>query len=1159
MSKNIRIRTEPNGGDKHLKVQLTQDFDFLEILSLKISQEDAYRNFQSDYGCVVGRVIMNSGVGVPNAKVSVFIPLSDDDSENIELKSIYPYDNITVLNSDGVRYNTLPKDKEGECFTPIGTLPTKREILDNDLLLEVYDKYYKFTTTTNQSGDFMLFGIPVGNHLLNIDVDLSDIGIYSQRPYDFIEQGNPKKLFDSPTKFRGGTNLNNLTQVKNRQVGINVIPFWGEEDDSDIGISRIDVDLNYNIKPKAIFMGSIFGDNEKNSVNKNCRPRRKLGKVCEMGEGGGSIEMLRKDLYGETERFDVDGGRVIDDNGAWAYQIPMNLDYMITDEFGELIPTEDTTRGIPTRARTRFRIGMDNTGGEGRLRTRAKYLVPNNPENYNEIDYEFGDSTTDASFRDIYWNKIYTIKNFIGRFQKNDRLENRNFVGFKDVDDCVGVKNPIPFNTLDTDLNPLYIILCLIITIIVEIVCILNKIISVRVRPFGRFLCFIGCIPMTCPVTGDVIKPCCKCGGNGSKSQLLDCIQISLAEALNVFEFDFYNDWINGSLYSFLLKYKKTKSKKEKFCGGFSENDGGNNGNLVATNLPPNGKISDSESVGIVGEGIVVNYKGDLYYKPITKTKERMYATDIYELGAVFDCDWQSKSNVQEELVGTSYKLPALLDDGSTATAIEPLLFDINCVRIKANTPQSRSIRRICEIGVDIDDETEDSNGNTIDANERIDNEDINDELVRRKLIKLNTPLLLDTPIGEISALFDGDEYEAYRDYITTSGGFKQPYGNSMFFYFGTIPNSTALDLMNGKYFTSCFRKQNNTLVVNGEVSDVTTVEGVDGVINIAVQGGLPPYQYNWSNGQITENLSGLTSGTYTVTVTDTNEPANATTKTFIVSGLQDLQASLDTKNASSPSSENGAVYVSPIVGGIGPYQVTITGPIDNPTINSTIITNDVPYSYTLNNVFPGTFNVSILDSNTPQDSWASATTVNTPAPMVITKLLEEQANCTEADDAKLVFKIVGGTPEYAITLRNLSVIDPNTGNPTIIFNGGSDVISPDLYPTEFVNFNGYEFLDLAPGNYELKVEDSYTLTHTDSSILFSEPAQLELIWNGAFFLNSLVLNNTIIGVSYGLYKDGILQTTVIATSDSINFGFVVTGSYVGTSEFGCNSNVEVV
>jgi hypothetical protein len=59
----------------------------------------------------------------------------------------------------------------------------------------------------------------------------------------------------------------------------------------------------------------------------------------------------------------------------------MNLDYMITDEFGKLIPSEDESRGIPTRARVRFKISMDEGGGTGRLRTRAKYLVPHNPRN----------------------------------------------------------------------------------------------------------------------------------------------------------------------------------------------------------------------------------------------------------------------------------------------------------------------------------------------------------------------------------------------------------------------------------------------------------------------------------------------------------------------------------------------------------------------------------------------------------------------------------------------------------------------------------------------------------------------------------------------------------------------------------------------------------
>ena len=36
MSKEtIRIRTTPNGGDKHISMQIEQKFDFIEILSLK--------------------------------------------------------------------------------------------------------------------------------------------------------------------------------------------------------------------------------------------------------------------------------------------------------------------------------------------------------------------------------------------------------------------------------------------------------------------------------------------------------------------------------------------------------------------------------------------------------------------------------------------------------------------------------------------------------------------------------------------------------------------------------------------------------------------------------------------------------------------------------------------------------------------------------------------------------------------------------------------------------------------------------------------------------------------------------------------------------------------------------------------------------------------
>ena len=319
MSNNtIRIRTTPLGDDKYLKVNLDQEFDFLEVLSLKLSQEDVYREFCSDYGVIAGRITINRGFGIPNARVSIFIPLDNEDKFNPVKKGIYPYENLNDKDSNNIRYNVLPKESEAEnpCFTPVGTFPTKREVLDNDVMLEVYCKYYKFTTTTNHAGDFMIFGVPLGNYTVHLDADISDIGIASQRPYDMISKGASISRFDSTTKFSSGTNLDKLVQIKSLDSGVNVQPFWGDIESYEIGITRLDLDLNYDITPAAIFMGSIYGDKDKHSVNKRCAPRKKLGLLEEQMTNEGTIRMIRKTFNGKTEEFNVDGGEVIDEDGG---------------------------------------------------------------------------------------------------------------------------------------------------------------------------------------------------------------------------------------------------------------------------------------------------------------------------------------------------------------------------------------------------------------------------------------------------------------------------------------------------------------------------------------------------------------------------------------------------------------------------------------------------------------------------------------------------------------------------------------------------------------------------------------------------------------------------------------------------------------------------
>jgi hypothetical protein len=53
--------------------------------------------------------------------------------------------------------------------------------------------------------------------------------------------------------------------------------------------------------------------------------------------------------------------------------------------------------------------------------------------------------------------------------------------------------------------------------------------------------------------------------------------------------------------------------------------------------------------------------------------------------------------------------------------------------------------------------------------------------------------------------------------------------------------------------------------------TNVTTCNGSDGAIDISVSGGSPNYTFAWSNGPVTEDVTGLTAGTYTVTITDAN------------------------------------------------------------------------------------------------------------------------------------------------------------------------------------------------------------------------------------------------------------------------------------------------
>ena len=478
-NKSYRIRTEV-GKDKSIHVKLDRNYDILEIMSLKINQENAYKFHTSNYGVVTGRVIANGGFGVPNAKISVFINIDDEDINDVVKSVLYPYNTTLTTDNDNVRYNLLPDEQVSNCHTIIGTFPEKQYMLDNDNILEIFEKYYKFTTRTNNSGDYMIFGVPTGMQTIHMDVDLSDIGFLSQKPRDMIYKGYHISQFENPNKFKYDTNLNNLTQVISQDITTEVIPFWGESGNGSIGITRCDINVQYKFEPTCVFMGSVVTDSKSNGISRKCIPMPNMGAMDEITTGSGTIEMIRKTPDGNVEEFQIMGTQLIDGDGVWCYQIPMNLDYMMTDEYGNMVPTNDPNKGIPTRTKVRFRISMQEFENNTTNMYQCKMLVPHNPNIYSnncddELDYQFGSSTKEDSFKDLFWNGVYSVKSYIPRIQKGTKWRSEKFTGFKRVN-YYNDKNPIPYNNIRIKLSFIFTIICYLFKMYIRFVGFTNKI-----------------------------------------------------------------------------------------------------------------------------------------------------------------------------------------------------------------------------------------------------------------------------------------------------------------------------------------------------------------------------------------------------------------------------------------------------------------------------------------------------------------------------------------------------------------------------------------------------------------------------------------------------------------------------------------------------------
>jgi SprB repeat len=214
-------------------------------------------------------------------------------------------------------------------------------------------------------------------------------------------------------------------------------------------------------------------------------------------------------------------------------------------------------------------------------------------------------------------------------------------------------------------------------------------------------------------------------------------------------------------------------------------------------------------------------------------------------------------------------------------------------------------------------------------------------------------------------------------------------------------------------------------IIVTATPTSVLCNGSATGTISTTVSGGAPGYTYSWPGGVTTANRSGLTGGTYTVTVTDTRGCTGTASATVAQPTLITATPTITPVNCFGEASGTINLAVS---GGTSPY---------------TYLWNDGVVTQNRTGLVAGTYSVVVTDANGCTRSVSSISVTQPAAALTLTS-----------------------------TVTNITCNGNNNGTATVTPSGGT---TPYTY-----NWNGTPTGDgtatitgLATGNYSVTVTDA--------------------------------------------------------------------------------------
>ena len=183
---------------------------------------------------------------------------------------------------------------------------------------------------------------------------------------------------------------------------------------------------------------------------------------------------------------------------------------------------------------------------------------------------------------------------------------------------------------------------------------------------------------------------------------------------------------------------------------------------------------------------------------------------------------------------------------------------------------------------------------------------------------------------------------------------------------------------------------------------------------------------YIWSNGLISDSISGLSAGIYIIDITNGN--GCIITDSIIITQPSAISTVTSQNNISCDGGSDGSITLN-IFGGITNYTITAAG------LSQTLSGGISTYT-TLNVLSAANYPYTISDSN--GCVYTDNITLTSPSPISVTETINN-VNCYAGNDGNVILSISGGIPTYTENwgLNNSSSLSVGTYNYTVTDNNG--------------------------------------------------------------------------------------------------------------------------